>query len=378
MSQSLSRVQAMVLGIVVLLGLAVGGYGLFRVAGKQGLWTDTTELTVGFAEAHDITPGTVVRIRGVDAGQVVAVEYPDHDGADAAVTVRMKVDAKFAGRLFADASAVAHSTGIVGSQVIAVHPGNPATGPLTDGKLRAKEAPSIAQAAGKLNEVADEVKGLVRDARGGSGSLGKLITDDRLYNDLAGLAGDARAMVKRADGAVGAVEAKVADVDKFVQDGRDALRSVRQGTDAVQKMPLIRGYVTDAAALLVRPDLKRDAMTFNVKDMFQPGTALLTDSGKFHLTNAAAWLKESSDKSELVVVGFCTPTEKGQTAASAAELTKKQAEVALEHIKSSRSHRTGWFSSRKVTPLGLGFGPSPVAGDVTDMSYLQVVLFSPP
>ena len=378
MSQSLSRVQALVLGLVVVLGLVAGGYGLFRVADKQGLWADTTELTVGFPEAHDITPGTVVRIRGVDAGQVVAVEYPDHDGPDAAVTVRMKVDAKFAGRLFADASAMAHSTGIVGSQVIAVHPGTAAAGPLTDGKLKAKEAPTLAQAAGKLNEVADEVKGLVRDARSGSGTLGKLLTDDKLYAEITGLAHDSRLMVKRADGAIGGVEAKVADVDRFVQDGRDTLRSVRQGTDAVQKMPLIRGYVTDAAALLVRPDLKRAALDYNMKGLFEPGTAILTADGQSHLTVAAGWVKESSTKSEVVVVARCAPTDATQTGASAAELTKKQAEVALEYIKASRAHRTSWFSSRKATALGLGFAPSPVVGDPADVSYLQVVLFSPP
>ncbi len=378
MSQSLSRAQALVLGLVVVLGLMAGGYGLFRVADKQGLWTDTTELTVGFPEAHDITPGTVVRIRGVDAGQVVAVEYPDHDGPDAAVTVRMKVDAKFAGRLFADASAMAHSTGIVGSQVIAVHPGTAAAGPLTGGKLTPKEAPSLAQAAGKLNEVADEVKGLVRDARGGSGTLGKLLTDDKLYTEITGLAHDSRLMVKRADVAIGGVEAKVADVDRFVQDGRDTLRSVRQGTDAVQKMPLIRGYVTDAAALLVRPDLKREALDYNMKGLFEPGTAILTADGQSHLTVAAGWIKESSTKSEVVVVARCVPTDATQTGASAAELTKKQAEVALEYIKASRAHRTSWFSSRKATALGLGFAPSPVVGDPAAVSYLQVVLFSPP
>lgn len=378
MSQSLSRVQALVLGLVVLLGLTAAGFGLFAVAGKQGLWSDTTELTVGFPEAHDITPGTVVRIRGVDAGQVVAVEYPDHDGTNAAVTVRMKVDAKFAGRLYADASAMAHSTGIVGSQVIAIHPGSVAAGPLVDGKLAAKEAPSLAQSAAKLNDAADEVRGLVRDARSGNGTLGKLLTDDKLYTEITGLARDSRKMVARADGALDEVEAKVADVDKFVQDGRDTLRSVRQGTDAVQKLPIIRGYVTDSAALMVRPELKRETLIFNVKDVFQPGTAIIADIARPHLDNVANWVKASSTKSEIVVVGRCSSSDKTQTATSATELTKKQAEAALAYIKASKSHRTGWFSSRKMTAIGLGMGPSPVVSDPPDTSYVQFVMFSPP
>jgi len=143
-------------------------------------------------------------------------------------------------------------------------------------------------------------------------------------------------------------------------------------------MPLIRSYVTDAAALLVRPDLKREALDYNMKGLFEAGTAILTADGQSHLTVAAGWVKESNTKSEVVVVARCVPTDATQTGASAAELTKKQAEVALDYIKASRAHRTSWFSSRKATALGLGFAPSPVAGDPADVSYLQVVLFSPP
>lgn len=74
MSHSLSRSQSVALGFVVLLALALGGYGVARIADKQGFWAETTELTAGFAEAHDVTPGTPVRVRGVEAGQVLAVE----------------------------------------------------------------------------------------------------------------------------------------------------------------------------------------------------------------------------------------------------------------------------------------------------------------
>src|SRR5207248_9033737 len=95
-SHSLSRWQAAVLGLVVVAALGLGGYGVARIADKQGIWADTVEVTAGFPEAHDVTPGTPVRVRGVDAGQVVSVEYPDHDGPNAEVTVRMRIQAKYA------------------------------------------------------------------------------------------------------------------------------------------------------------------------------------------------------------------------------------------------------------------------------------------
>ena len=52
-------------------------------------------------------------------------------------------------------------------------------------------------------------------------------------------------------------------------------------------------------------------------DLFEPGTAMLTDRGRAHLTNAATWLKGVKDsKAEVVVAAFCDPADKTQTAAS--------------------------------------------------------------
>src|SRR5262245_47778555 len=135
-SQSLSRYQAVVLGLVVLVALALGGFGLARIADRQGLWSDSFEITAGFPDVHDVTPGTPVRIRGVDAGEVVRVEYPDHDGPDAEVTVRMRLSSRFASRIYSDATAQIHGSGMLGSKVIALNPGTPRSGSLADGRLR--------------------------------------------------------------------------------------------------------------------------------------------------------------------------------------------------------------------------------------------------
>jgi phospholipid/cholesterol/gamma-HCH transport system substrate-binding protein len=398
-SHSLSRWQAVVLGLVVVLAVGLAGVGLTQIAARQGLWADTFEVAVGFPEVHDVGPGTPVRVRGVDAGQVVAVEYPDHDGPDAAVTVRMKLDARYAGRLYADASAQVHANGLLGSKVVAISPGRPTAGPLADGRLRAAEAPDLAKAAarleavaGKIGDAADEAKQLVHDARNGKGTLGKLIKDDELYTDLKGLAADsreavqdARQMVRQANSAIGRVEGEVDNVQRFVADGRDTLRSVKQGTDAMQRLPIVRGYVEDAAAILVRPTCRREAATYSAAHLFDPGTAILSDEGRAHLMYVVEWLKGvQDDRAEVVAVAQCDPNDRSQTSASATELTKKQAEAVVEFLKAHGVHRIGWgsrigiASGRKMTPVGLGFGPSPVVErDPLPPSHVQVLLFTP-
>jgi hypothetical protein len=209
--------------------------------------------------------------------------------------------------------------------------------------------------------------------------LARLLQDDSLYQDLSGLAKDTRIMMKRADSAVGVFEQKASDVDKFVQDGRQTLKSVKQGTDAVQKLPLLRSYVEDAAAILTRPECKRDSVVYIEDSLFTPETAILTEAGKKHLDEVAAWLRGiREDKAELVIVALHDPESTYQTPASALELTRKQAELAGDYLKNSGALKTGWFSKRKLTTLGLGQGPSPlVARQPMPKSYLEIHLLTP-
>ena len=55
------------------------------------------------------------------------------------------------------------------------------------------------------------------------------------------------------------------NLTRFVEDGRETMRSVRANTDAIAKMPLVRGYVEDTTALLVRPTARREAVSYNTR-----------------------------------------------------------------------------------------------------------------
>ncbi len=400
MSQSLSRWQAIGLGLVVVAALGLGGYGIARIADKQGMWADTVEVTADFPEAHDIAPGTPVRIRGVDAGQVVAVEYPDHDGPNAEVTIRMRVQAKFAGRLYSDASAQITGNGVFGSKVISIQPGDPKKGELAGGRLRGIKPFAIEEAVAEVRDLAKEAKGtaaevkllaaesretviaaksLIKSVEESNGTLAKLVRDDDLYEDARGTLGDLRKLVTRADKAVGTMENEMGNLRGLVADGRDTLKSVKQGSDALGKMPLVRSYVEDSVALLVRPTMARERWPFHTKSLFEPDTATLTDEGRNHLTAVASFLNARKfTNSEVVVVAFFDPNDKSQTNASALELTKKQAEVVANHLKAANVHKLSFFTRRKVTPLGMGTNPTPVVEtEQLSPSNLQVLLYAP-
>ncbi len=346
MTNRLSRLQAVALGLVVLLAVALGAVGLVAVAAKQGFGRETFTVSVGFPEANDIAAGTPVRVRGVDAGQVVGVDYPDDDGP---IVVRIQLDAKFRDKLHADAKAQIQPTGLLGSKVIAVHPGTTAAGPLTTGTLAAAPTADIASLAAE---------------------------GEMALKDIRGMVGDVRGTVKKVDGVV---EAEAANVRGLMQDSRDAIVSVRQNSEAVSRLPIVRSYVENANVILVRPECRREAMTYNANDLFEPGTAILTDTGRQHLDAVIVWVKgQTNAKAEVVVVAAIDPGDAVQSHATAEQLTRKQAEVVAEHLKYHGSHKMGWWSRRKVTALGLGKAGSPVAEkEKLPANSVQVLLFTP-
>jgi phospholipid/cholesterol/gamma-HCH transport system substrate-binding protein len=197
---------------------------------------------------------------------------------------------------------------------------------------------------------------------------------------LKGLTTDARSAIRRADAAVGSVQGEMANLKGFVADGRDTLRSVKQGTDAIGKMPVIRSYVEDSAGLLVRPTMRRDRQVFPAGDLFLAKTAILTETGVGRLDGVVEWLASVTDaRADVVVVAFSDPRDPDQTSASALEMTRKQAEVTVEFFRSRGLHKLGWTTRRKMTPLGMGQSPSPVVeSERLPGSNLQVLLFSPP
>ena len=366
MVSPLGRLRSALLGMTVVAAIAVACIALRQIGRGEGLWASSFEVTVGFAETHDVAVGTAVRIRGVNAGQVVAVEYPDHDDKDAVITLRLKLDAKFADRLYGDASASLHATGLLGSKVVAIAPGSPAAGPLTDGRLKATSEADLGTAAAKFGAAADEAERLLKDARSGKGTLGKLVQDDSLFHELKALAKDGRDEVK--------------NVGAFVEDGRATLKSVRQGSDALGRLPLIRSYVAeDATALLIRPKSRRRAFTFNANDLFEPGTAIVSEGGKVHLSAVGgALLDVKDDDADVVVLAVADPNSKTVTPTGALELTRTQAEAVLEAFRVLGVHKTGWFARRKMTPLGLGAAASPVVeAEPLPLNYVQVLLFTP-
>jgi outer membrane protein OmpA-like peptidoglycan-associated protein len=343
--------QTALLGAVVLFGLTLGAWGLFLVGERQQLWADHFTLHVGFPRLQGVAVGTPVRVRGLDAGVVTAVDLPAADRPDEPLTLRLKLDRKFQPLVFADAAASILQEGMIGARVVEIDPGHRERGPVADGgHIAARQGPELA-------DLLAQTQGMVAEVREGQGTIGKLLKDDRAYSEVVAALKETRRLMERS---------------------QDAAQSIKQDADAIKRLPIVRSYVEDRTAMLVRPAHDRHRQWARSSDLFEPGRAVLTDGGRDKLNEFAAWMNGLKPKgSDVVVAAYADPAT-SQSAAAALVLTQKQSQVVVEYLKDTHKvHKLGWFRSRDVKPIGLGTDPPPDNETGLPSDRIELIVFIP-
>ena len=324
MSRSLSRIQAVCLALVVLAGVALAGTGLFAIGKRQWLWSETFHVHAGFQQIRGVESGTRVRIQGIQAGEVDKIDPPAEPGAE--VTLHLRLDGRLRGLVRKDATVQIVSEGMIGGKVVELYPGSAAADPVeNDAKLASKPTADLTDVLAQMNNALDGL-------RAGQGSVAKLLKDPEAYDRVLAV----------------------------LQQTQQTLSSFQQDADALKKLPVVRGYVEDPQALLIRPHCERVRQCYAAGDLFESGRAVLTEDGRRRLDEVGPWLAGIKAKgSEIVVVSYADP--RTANASVAHMITRQQSQTVCDYLKGHHKvQKIGWFSSRNVTPLGLGTQPPPL------------------
>jgi phospholipid/cholesterol/gamma-HCH transport system substrate-binding protein len=313
---------------VVLLGLGLGALGLFTVGSRGWFGKDSLRVRVGFPEIRGVEVGTRVRIQGIDAGEVVDIEAPARPGEKVILHLRLKGEYRRLVR--SDSTVRIVGEGMIGGKVLEIQTGKP--DPTKPSEEVADNALLASETSPELTDLLNQVGTTLSGIQKGDGTVGKLLTDPDAYLSLIAL----------------------------LQQSKETMATFQQDAEAVKRLPLVGKYVEDPIALLERPNCQRDRRCFAEQDLFEPGRAVLTAQGRQRLDDVAPWLEGMKHKgSEVVVVAYADP-KTATSAQTARALTTQQSEAVCDYLKKQHAiQKMGWFSSRKVTPLGQGTSPPP-------------------
>jgi hypothetical protein len=353
LSRSLTRLQALVLGAVVLLGAGLAVLGLFTVGSRGWFGKDGFTVRVGFPEIRGVEVGTRVRIRGIDAGEVAGITPPE--SPERPVLLHLRLKGEHRGLVRANSTVRIVNEGMIGGKVLEIH--TPA-GPGSE-QPAAEGAELRAEPSAELTDVLAQVGQALKGIQDGEGTFGRLAKDPRLYESLVALARQST---------------------ETMAQGKEAVASIQRDADAMKRLPLIGRYVEDPQGLLVRPGSECNRRYYAEEDLFEPGRAVLTGQGRRHLDSLAPWLESMKHPgSDVVVAAYADPHKVPPPTAKL--ITQQQAEAVCTYLTRNHGvHKMGWFSSRKVTPLGQGVvqpPPDPAEHTPLPPARVEVLVFVP-
>ena len=251
------------IGAFVIGGMLLFALGLFWIGDRRLLFAESMELYTEFANLSGLKVGAKTFVSGMDAGEVLNIEVPRRPGDK--FRVRFRVLDKFRPLMRADSLASIQVEGLVGSKVLQVESGTEQAQPVQSGATLPSREPveisqiiqqgvetiervnlAIEEVQGRtvktldtVNElgleaikvtasvgrdasdlfatgksIANDVDTLVSSVRAGRGTIGKLFTEERLYERANLVAEDIRATSQNARSASNDVREIVADLKK--------------------------------------------------------------------------------------------------------------------------------------------------------------------
>jgi len=183
-------------GILTLAGLFLIMLGIFYVTGA-GILRSKYQLRTYLPEVEGLTLGAPVRLDGVEVGNVdnIRIAPPAAQGqkGDHArnVEVVMRIDKRFQDNITTESRASLVTEGFIGTRYVSISRGFAGAAIPPQGEVVGEEEVAMknvvergADLVENLGALSKDVQGLVAGLKKGQGSLGKLMTDDELYNHM--------------------------------------------------------------------------------------------------------------------------------------------------------------------------------------------------
>jgi phospholipid/cholesterol/gamma-HCH transport system substrate-binding protein len=215
-------------GLTVIVASLVLALLLFLMSGTTGLFSTRITLVSYFDNAGGLRVGAPVRLSGVDIGNVVSLKIvPDKAKQLTPVEVTMKVSTKYSFNLRKDSETSLDTAGVLGETYLDIDSSQAIGPPAQNGDvLPIRSHPDFNEVVRSSQSTLQNMDALLKRAdrilafaESGKGSLGKLIYDPKLYDQLSQTVGEFNGIVDqiaKGKGSLGALINRNEAYDKFV------------------------------------------------------------------------------------------------------------------------------------------------------------------
>jgi phospholipid/cholesterol/gamma-HCH transport system substrate-binding protein len=239
-------------GIFIVLGSVAVVVGIFLVGKEEGLFRESFRTSAYFNTIEGLRTGASVRLSGVDVGIVDKIVISPQNNK---VRVDMKLRTTVKGFIKKDSYAMIEQEGLVGSKYVSLSLGTSASEGANDGDILMSKEPF------RLSVILEDAQGMIANTRqataeftkilaavnAGHGTLGKLITDEDVYDAMKRATAQADTSLRKTAeefanipkfisgvsenlyGVTKNISRLISDVDSTVVNARDILAKINHG-----------------------------------------------------------------------------------------------------------------------------------------------------
>ena len=180
--------KTVILGLFVFFGIAIIVTAILTLGGQKKSFVRAFHINAVFKDVNGLAIGNNVWVSGVKVGTIKSIEFTP----DANVNVQMSIEEKIRKYIAEDAKVKISSDGLIGNKIIIIYGGTPGAARArehtvlgVETALNPEELMNTLQANNKnLLSITNDFKVITDRLANGKGSVGKLLTDETLFNEL--------------------------------------------------------------------------------------------------------------------------------------------------------------------------------------------------
>jgi len=193
-------------GLVIALAVVVVGVAIYKLGQAANLFTKRYHLTAFLPDVNGLREGGSVMVAGQLAGTVTKIEFlPVDNDTTRNLRLTLAVDDNVREQIRKDSKGKLRTLGLLGDKVFDITTGTPRYQPLRDGDTVTVVASLdyeavIAQASGAVNDMValtKDLRAITGSLVKGEGTMGQLLTNRSLYDQLNGTLTRANSMLAR-------------------------------------------------------------------------------------------------------------------------------------------------------------------------------------
>ncbi|PSL48377.1 phospholipid/cholesterol/gamma-HCH transport system substrate-binding protein [Chitinophaga niastensis] len=206
--------RAVIVGIFVFVGLVIFVTAIMMLGKQQKLFNRSVQVKAIFKDVNGLSAGRNILYSGVKIGTVKKISFVKTNE----ILVLMNIDKSAQQYLHKDVIARISSDGLMGNKIVMLSGGTPGMPVIEEDDqlavgsgLSTEEIMNTLQVNNKsLVEITDNLKVITKKMVDGQGTMGKLLTEDTIYNNLNTAMAGLRTTVNNTQRLTGALSAYTA------------------------------------------------------------------------------------------------------------------------------------------------------------------------